>query len=209
MAREGAAGDSAFEVLAIELVAYSWPVFCAWLRTGLIYRKCAQLGRPVVREHAPTAFTADDISELANEVLGEALVRLREQASMGSGWDVDGPASLATYFLNGCALRFPGVFRRHLTRTQHQQLMTVMDHDAIPAHTITTASTEDFVLAELAVQDRLDDMPPTIRLIVLGHLDGYSHAEIAIKHGFPSARAVEGKLKRYRDGLRRQDGTRQ
>ena len=209
MARVGPAGDSAYEVLAIELVAYSWPVFCAWLRTGLIYRKCAELGCPVVREHPQAVLTADDVSELANEVLGEALVRLREQASSGSGWDADGPASLASYFLNGCALRFPGVFRRHLTRTRNQHLTTLMDHDDIPVHTMTTASAEDFVLAELALQDRLDDMPPAIRLIVLGHLDGYSHAEIAIKHGFASARAVEGKLKRYRDGLRRQDGTQQ
>jgi hypothetical protein len=183
------------------------PIFCAWLRTGVVYRKCAQLGRPVHRDQFVGALTPEDVSELANETLGEALVHLREQAVAGTGWDENGSASLPTYFLNGCGLRFPGVFRRHVTRSRRRPDSAIeqLGHQD-SSETIVTVSVEEEVLAEIALQERIDQTPADIRVIVLLHLDGYSHAEIAVKCGFSSARAVEGKIKRYRDKLKRTDG---
>jgi len=47
MLRDVEFADQAFELLAVNLTAYGWGVLCAWLRSGMIFSKCAEQGRPV------------------------------------------------------------------------------------------------------------------------------------------------------------------
>jgi hypothetical protein len=48
MLRDVEFADQAFELLAVNLTAYGWGVLCAWLRSGMIFSKCAEQGRPVI-----------------------------------------------------------------------------------------------------------------------------------------------------------------
>src|SRR5690242_19905890 len=116
MLRDIEFADQAFELLAVNLAAYGWGVLCAWLRSGTIFSKCAEQGRPVIPsdgERAVLYNEPDELHGLVNETLAEALVFLRAQAVSGEGkWDPTGDSLLTTYFVGACVLRFPTVHRR-------------------------------------------------------------------------------------------------
>jgi len=103
MLRDVEFADQAFELLAVNLTAYGWGVLCAWLRSGTIFSKCAEQGRPVIPsdgERAVLYNEPDELHGLVNETLAEALVFLRAQAVSGEGkWDPTGDSLLTTYFV--------------------------------------------------------------------------------------------------------------
>jgi hypothetical protein len=203
MLRDVEFADQAFELLAINLTAYGWGVLCAWLRSGMIFSKCAEQGRPVIPtdgERAVLYNEPDELHGLVNETLAEALVFLRVGAVTGDGkWDPTGDSLLTTYFVGACVLRFPTVYRRW-SRLQQRTPPPVavevdVEHPAV-------GSVEDTVVAQITAEEGLRRMPPKERRIVALRMGGQSYAEIAVIVGAPSARAVEAVVTRYRKRLR-------
>jgi hypothetical protein len=200
--------DHAFEVLAVALVGYAYRVLHSWLATGEIYRQAALRGRPVSPSDAERIYLythPDEIDEIVNEALGEALVYLRNCATSGEGkWDPAAGASLPTYFVGACVLRFPTVYRRWSRDLQRQPPTDSYSDDnrliaLLPSH----VDLELQIVSEILAEEKLNTMPPNVRRIVELRTGGRSFADIAELTGATSARAIEGVLKRYRDGLRR------
>lgn len=195
--------DQAYELLAANLAAYGWGVLCGWLRSGTIFSKCAEQGRPVIPtdgERAVLYNEQDELHGLVNETLAEALVFLREKAVAGEGkWNPTGETQLTTYFIGACVLRFPTIYRRW-SRLQHRTPPpATVDPDL---ERPSSESVEDAVVAHLTVEEGLRRMPTKERRIVALRMDGQSYAEIAVIVGAPSARAVEAVVTRYRKRLR-------
>ena len=195
--------DQAFELLAVNLTAYGWGVLCAWLRSGMIFSKCAEQGRPVIPsdgERAVLYNEPDELHGLVNETLAEALVFLRAQAVSGEGkWDPTGDSLLTTYFVGACVLRFPTVYRRWSRLQQRTPPPAAVEVDVEqPA----VGSLEDAVVAQITAEEGLRRMPVKERRIVALRMGGQSYAEIAVIVGAPSARAVEAVVTRYRRRLR-------
>jgi len=204
MLRDVEFADQAFELLAVNLTAYGWGVLCAWLRSGTIFSKCAEQGRPVIPsdgERAVLYNEPDELHGLVNETLAEALVFLRERAVTGEGkWDPAGDSQLTTYFVGACVLRFPTVYRRW-SRLQ-QRTPPPVAIDAAEWERPSAESVEDAVVARITVEEGLRHMPAKERRIVALRMGGQSYAEIAVVVGAPSARAVEAVVTRYRKRLR-------
>jgi hypothetical protein len=196
--------DHAFELLAVHLTAYGWGVLCGWLRSGVIFGKCAEQGRPVIPtdgERAVLYNEPDELHGLVNETLAEALVFLRERAVTGEGkWDPAGDSLLTTYFVGACVLRFPTVYRRW-SRLQ-QRTPPPATVDSMDKERPSADSVEDTVVAQITAEEGLHRMPVKERRIVALRMDGQSYAEIAVIVGAPSARAVEAVVTRYRKRLR-------
>lgn len=98
-----------WDVFATELAKYGMAVIGGWMFTGLIYQKCreknfglAELGRP---------FTNEEIEELKGETVAKALFHFRRDVLMKNKWDSAKGASLRTYFVGQCILRFANIYR--------------------------------------------------------------------------------------------------
>jgi hypothetical protein len=203
MLRDVEFADQAFELLAVNLTAYGWGVLCAWLRSGMIFSKCAEQGRPVIPtdgERAVLYNEPDELHGLVNETLAEALVFLRVGAVTGDGkWDPTGDSLLTTYFVGACVLRFPTVYRRWSRLQQRTPPPVAVEVDV---ERPTVGSVEDTVVAQITAEEGLRRIPPKERRIVALRMGGQSYAEIAVIVGAPSARAVEAVVTRYRKRLR-------
>ncbi len=108
---------AAYERFADRLVRYGYAVIHAWCLEGLIFSRCAEKGWTLPRAR----ITPDDAVELASETVTIALVKFRETVLIPRKWDPAKGASLNTFFVGQCLLRFLNVYRRwhHETRPFH------------------------------------------------------------------------------------------
>lgn len=98
-----------WEVFATELARYGIGVLSAWMHRGLIFNRCKakNIGlTPLLRP-----FTKDEVDELAGETVAKALHHFRVDVLMKNRWTPTGGASLRTFFLGQCLLRFGNVYR--------------------------------------------------------------------------------------------------
>ena len=96
------------------LVEYGCAVLTAWTATGAIYGHVARQAR-IRLEEPPVEITPEDAEDLAAETVADALGRFRDRVLAVGRWDPRRGASLATYWIGYCILRFPDVYRRWLT----------------------------------------------------------------------------------------------
>ncbi|GAA1680750.1 hypothetical protein GCM10009745_26010 [Kribbella yunnanensis] len=182
-----------YEMFADELARYAIPVLCGWMFSGYIFPLAAERGFRL----APTASELDRLrrdpavrEELASMTVAKALGQFRSRALVGGGWNVDGGASLTTYFTGSCVFVFPNEFRRY-RRAERQDLIE-------PAGEATAQDPAGLVAGNLWVDDCLAKLDPRTRAIVELSMNGYSHAEIVDMLDETSVRAVEGVLHRFR-----------
>lgn len=100
-----------YEVFALELAKYGMAVLAAWMRQGLIWERCKARGYgglPILERD----FSRDEIEELTGETVAKALDRFRTDVLMTGRWDYRRGASLRTFFVGQCLIRFANVYRR-------------------------------------------------------------------------------------------------
>lgn len=94
-------------------------VLRAWMRRGTIYDKCARQSHPI--ERAPAgALDEDEIESMAGMVVAIALRHFRDDVLSKDVWDPDKGASLTTFFVGQCLMRFPEVWRPWLTSARRR-----------------------------------------------------------------------------------------
>lgn len=184
------------------LVVYAHPVLMAWIWSGTIFVRCAGEGRAVRVGDTDRDLLRRDEDErrsLADETVACALVTFTRYALLGGGWRADGGRSLRSYYVTACIREFPGVYRRWSTERRRQGPWEAYglgppDDDgpgrAAPDHA-------DDVVGRLSTTQELENMPSQVREIVQGLIDEESFDQIGARLGM-SARAVEGRLYRYR-----------
>lgn len=195
--------------LSDDLGSYALAVIDAWLNTGYIFAKAAKRGRPIGPTETERLQLQSDSrlrQQLANGVVGAALVEFRDRGLNETGWRPDGGASLTTYLIGGCVLVFNNEFRmwqssekrwRINESTAPEELLFLenggTDHRrtglfAAPAKATTDG---DELARALAV------LKPRERAIVQLFVEKYSYEEIAEITG-TTVRGVEGVLYRLR-----------
>lgn len=98
--------------LGLALAEYGLPVISAWLATGIIVQKCREKHLRGVQALPSRGLAPDEVAELANLVVGEALISFRDQVLKRHLWDSQRGASLKTYFIGHCCIRFISIYRR-------------------------------------------------------------------------------------------------
>lgn len=167
-----------YERFADRLVRYGYAVIHAWCLKGLIFIRCADKGWTLPRAR----ITADDAAELAAETVTIALVKFRETVLIPRKWDPAKGASLNTFFVGQCLLRFLNVYRRWHRETQ--PLPLAEDPDTDPSferadHDLSVDPEHRCLLrveahdALHAIEDELD------RAIAVFKAEGRTNAEIA------------------------------
>ncbi|UJW28887.1 hypothetical protein L3Q67_27005 [Saccharothrix sp. AJ9571] len=115
---------------AEELARYGWAVMQAWLVSGEIFAQCALRRRSVGT--APLYWTEDDRFSLAQDTVVEGLRLFRERGLVQGGWNIDGGASLRTFFIGACVLVFPNVYRTWRKRHNDERTASLVPNcDAV------------------------------------------------------------------------------
>ena len=179
------------------------------MRRGLIYKHCADRGRPVGAtdtERAELAADPDQCEELAMETAAVSLTFFRTRVLLRQRWDVTAGATIATYFVGACLLQFPTVFRRW--RRERQRWRDGLAREALDQGASRGLGgdpgqdPQDVVVGTTTVMDELNRTPAELRNAVALVLDGHTFIEAAAMLG-TTPRSIEGRVYRYRQAGQR------
>jgi hypothetical protein len=193
-----------YDYFATELARYGMAVISAWMGQGLIFARCRDRGfggLPVLDR----PFTEDEITELTGETVAKALNRFREGVLMTQKWDYRKGASLRTYFVGQCLIRFANIYRQWWEGEERNRLQWAEDDvlDALlPKGDDPAGRTVDRIVADAALQGVRD--PRVRRAMVLTGAD-WTQQQIAQTLGV-TEKAVERMLSNERGRLRRRAG---
>jgi DNA-directed RNA polymerase specialized sigma24 family protein len=107
-----------YEYFANELAKYGIAVIRAWVRQGVIFAKVRSKGFGGLAE-APRQILRDKdtAEELALLCVADALRTFRIYVLLPNKWDPKKGASIRTYFIGQCLIRFPNIYRKWLSET--------------------------------------------------------------------------------------------
>lgn len=193
-----------YEIFAGELAAYGYPIILSWLRRGMIWKHCADRGRPLSpsdHERETIEDNFDERLELSLETVAEALKFFVERVLRAGRWSPEGGATITTYFIGSCLLVYPNVFRRWRREQQRWRNATVAAaRDCPEGRAIGDLSPSDpaeTITARMVAVAELRRMPEPAQRAAALVMDGMSFTETARILG-TTDRAVEGRLYRYR-----------
>jgi len=184
-----------WEAFTHVLLGYSFQVLTTWIRRGVVFEKCIQKG---IRHFSGTPklhrFPYDEAEDLAQEVLREAIDHFREDVLVPGKWDPRKGASLKTYFIGQCLLRFPGCYARWYSR--------YAKHSSAHRTGVVRLETSQIDPAALAIRraliaHALHELDPETRAIVELRAQKFRLDEIA-ELMETSVPAIKSKLHRLR-----------
>jgi predicted DNA-binding protein (UPF0251 family) len=136
----------------------------------------------------------DEAEELAIGTVGEAIEKFRDRVLIPGKWDHTKGATLKTYFIGQCVLRFPNVYRAWCHNTAPPPRINGQLVDGRPGIINVDA------LQRLQDLEEIDTVAQEIAAMAAGDYMGYTHEEIAERLG-TTARSVESKLWRHRQKI--------
>lgn len=187
------------------LARYGFAVLRAWIYKGKIVERCLEKG---IRRGLPRGADAgplgrDAADELGGETVAVAINAFRDEVLKKNRWDPSrGPgrtASLKTFFIGQCLIRYPEVFRRWKREqgTDRPGLPPDADFGQVEGVEATVVQRDELETAAKTVDSR------TFRVLELRSM-GFPHAEIASMLGDgTSPKGVEMLLYRHEQRLKR------
>lgn len=195
---EGAQWDFFVE----ELAKYGMGVIGGWMRTGLIWERCREKGLgglPAVSR----PFTKDELAELTGETVSKALHHFKFDVLMKQKWDYRKGASLRTYFVGQCMIRFANIYRRWWGNEVRSGRALLADDPHLNKRDPRVESPEsdaiDHVLANDVITMIKDER---VRKAMIWAAAGRTQAEIAVDLEV-SEKTVERMLYNERQRLRK------
>ena len=181
-----------WDLFAHTLAEYGFPVMRAWIRSGRIHAECAKRGLGGLRRRE---MRGDDAVEVSMETVAVAIHRFRDSVLVPGRWDPRRGASLNTFFIGQCVLRFPNVYRRWLTE---QLWFKDQGHAVMTRAAAQEPATARDPYFDLQVNRALAlaRAEPDRAIVALADL-GQTQEEIGAQFGM-SAKAVEMRLYRHR-----------
>lgn len=184
-----------------ELAKYGIAVIRSWIGRGLIYERCKNkglgglsvLGRP---------FTDDENEELTGETVAKALAHFRTDVLMRNKWDSRRGATLRTYFIGQCLIRFANIYRRWRAGENRNRYALTDDAEVLDFLGGSARGPEDQVVAGVTASVAMSTVKnPRVRLVMHMTAQGWSQADIAEFLGI-TEKAVERMLANERARLK-------
>lgn len=183
--------------LRTALAEYGYAVLAAWIKTGLIFRKCSEKN---IRVSDPPrdGFAFGEVEDLAVDTVALGLAKFQSNVLSKSTWDRKKGASLTTFFVGQCLFQWPLVYERWCRcKTRDARLASALSReDAAVDMTHPDPSVEVEMKARVKELLAGVDNPVTRRIVVL-KAKGYAQAEIAEILGI-TVGALESRLHRLR-----------
>jgi hypothetical protein len=178
-----------WEQFATRLVQYGLAVLRGWLRNGRIFLECARRKRRIPRRDIPPEL----VDELAFETVGEAIINFRNYVLIPGRWDPSKGATLATFFIGQCLMKFPNQYRRWLGQRENQPMDADEYRAALPPHVMDPER-------QLRESQKVEALPDEMANIGAGMAMGFTYQEIADKLG-STTRGIETKRWRFKEGV--------
>lgn len=196
-----------WELLADALARYGYQVIRAWIRQGSIFARCRE--RKLRKQAAPPmpsyVFQPHEVEDLTVDTVAESVTKFQSRVLKAGIYDPARGASVKTFFIGQCLIRFPEVYEPWLRRWRRERRQAnVADlTEVLPAHHLGD-DPEAATVTRLEIRRGLDGVDERTRLVLRLTAAGYSQEEIAARLG-PDAttRTVEGLLYRYRQRLQK------
>jgi hypothetical protein len=101
-----------YDQLEDRLIRYGYQVLRVWLLNGNMFSKCAEKGTRLY----PTELSRDprEAQALAGETVVVSVRKFRTTVLIPRIWRPDGGASLQSFYIGQCLIRFPNIYRRWL-----------------------------------------------------------------------------------------------
>ncbi|SBT40347.1 RNA polymerase sigma factor [Micromonospora narathiwatensis] len=190
-----------YDLFATELARYGYAVMVAWIRQGAIFGKCRERGAGLPEPPLGALSRPDVAEELANETVAKALRSFRDTVLIPGRWNADRGASLKTFFIGQCLIRFPNIYRAWLNNEVHHDVLvdelTLFDR---PASGGPPADPAQLAVLRQEVDVLLTGAPPRTRTMLTLILAGYTQADVASLLGL-TENAVQKALSYYRTRL--------
>ncbi len=119
-----------WEYFSTELARYGMAVIGGWMRRRMIFSKCKSRGFGGLPELG-RYFEDDEIDELTGETISNALVHFRRDVLIPHKWDYRKGATLRTFFVGQCLIRFANVYRRWYGNEKRNQYDLAADNDTL------------------------------------------------------------------------------
>ncbi len=191
-----------YDYFAAEQAAYALAVLMSWMRTGEIFRKCKEKGRPVL----PTEiwkWDREDRLGLAHLTVSKALAVFRQRVLVPGAWDPRRGATIKTFFVGACLLQFANFFNECASERRRwggPALLDVID-DSTSGDPLAEDATGRDPAAVVATRDRfrraMKGMPADLSKATMMIYEGYTYDEAAAAIGI-NADALSGRLRRFR-----------
>jgi DNA-directed RNA polymerase specialized sigma24 family protein len=193
----------AWEFFVEELAKYGIAVIRGWTYKGVIWERCRVKGLGALPA-LDRPFTRDEIDELVGETVAKALHYFRNDVLMKRKWDYRKGASLRTFFIGQCLIRFSNVYRRWHGNEERNHAALIGDHtifeSVMPAIDAEIAKrVTDRTVVEIALRTIKDER---VRKAVVMTALGHKQAEIAYLLGV-SEKTVERMIANQRARFRR------
>lgn len=204
LALEGFQGRS-YSYFETELAKYGIAVVSGWLRRRLILTKCRERGFGGLPEAPLNAFDdPDTVDGLAGETVAQALAHFRTDVLVRGRWDYRKGATLRTYFIGQCLIRFANVYRAWLRSEARAELPPQIDEQGrlTGRH---VPSVEELVLDQVVVERTLASIKdPRVRKALVLRGAGLSNAHIGERLGL-TEKTVERMIANERERVRRRN----
>ena len=190
----------AYERFAEELAKYGYAVMIAWIKKGIILGRCRQRGLGGLSEPPVGAFARPDVAdELAGETVAKALRHFRDDVLMKGKWDPTRGATIKTYFIGQCLIRFPNIYRSWHANEARPDAVLVDNNDLLEdlagAGGVDPA---DLAVIRQEIETRFDDISDErLKAAFMLTAAGLSQREIGGVLGM-TEKAVERMLAYYR-----------
>jgi len=189
----------AWERTAEALVRYGYAAVSKRIRSGQIVADCSRRKLKGVPAGSRLPFESREITDLTELTVAEAICAFREILRQGR-WSAEGGASLTTFFLGQCFIRFPDAYRRWLREARPASWTSIHRDDGAMMDVPDPHDDVEETIERLDVVRRLSIENDRTRRVVTRRVEGYSQREIGAELGL-SAKAVEALLYRYRRRL--------
>ena len=179
------------------LVEYGCAVLTAWTATGAAHGHVVRHVQ-IRLDEPPVPITQEDAEDLASGTVADALGRFRDRVLRAGRWDHRRGASLATYWVGFCILRFPDVYRRWLTaqRRWHLALQNVDGNRTYGLAAVPSEPAHQLVMNEEVAEALASVSVDATRQILTLKSLGYSHEEISEFLGC-TVKSIESRLARH------------
>jgi RNA polymerase sigma factor (sigma-70 family) len=190
-----------YDRFAEELARYGVAVLRKWLYTGEIFGRLKDKGFGPVPPLPATGWDADDRDMLVNDTVVLALRKFREQVLLRHRWDPDRGATLKTFFIGQCLMRFPNFYRGWVRDTVDRESRHRLD-ELGPDDVDDRVDVERRAVVNDELARGLRQLDPRTRAVLVLRALGYQQDEIAERLG-TTRKAVECIESRHRKRLER------
>jgi DNA-directed RNA polymerase specialized sigma24 family protein len=174
------------------LAGYGQAVIAGWMHRRTIEAKCREKRLRHVPQLDGIVFTNDDIDEVVLETVAEALFYYRDRVLLLDRWDADRGASLRTFFVGQCLIRFVSVMNRWLTEQSRDVLG--IDEDLREDEVADATDVETDVINALTAHQALQHVTRAdARLALTLRSQGHTVREIANQMA-RTEKSVEGMI---------------